>query len=210
MVVKKSEYNKNFEEQILEVAEEMFLDKGYAMTSMAEIAKRVGCNQALIHYYFRTKEKLFVRLFEHKFASFISVVFERSNDFPSFKEKLRAIVTGHLEVVSDNPKLPFLLITEMTVNMDRYEPAVERMKSKVGGLVKGFDDELRREFESGNIREIRAFDLLIRILSLNVFIYVVQPLYSRVVGLNYDEYLEFARSRGEENFDVIWRSISLK
>ena len=28
-------------------------------TSTTEIAKTVGCNQTLIHYYFRTKEKLF-------------------------------------------------------------------------------------------------------------------------------------------------------
>ena len=209
MSVKSEDHNESLEKQILKVAEETFLDKGYAMTSMAEIAKRVGCNQALIHYYFRTKEKLFVFLFENKFASFMSVVFEQGDKFPSFKEKLRAIVIGHLAVVAENPKLPYLLISEVTISVERYSPAIERIRVKVGGLAKELDEELQREHRAGNIRRINAFDLLIRILSLNVFIFLAQPLYSRVIGLGYDEFLEFAKSKGEENFNVIWRSISL-
>ena len=210
MSAKNKEHSENLEEQILKVAEEVFLDKGYAMTSMAEIAKRVGCNQALIHYYFRTKEKLFVHLFENKFASFLSVVFEQKSKFPSFKEKLRAIVIGHLAVVAQNPKLPYLLISEITVNADRYNPAMDRMRIKVAGLAEDLNVELQREYKEGNICEINAFDLLIRILSLNVFIFLAQPLYSHVIGLSYDEFLEFAKSRGEENFNTVWRSIALK
>ena len=53
-----ADVQQNMEQIILEVAEELFLDKGYALTSTTEIAKKAGCNQALIHYYFRTKENL--------------------------------------------------------------------------------------------------------------------------------------------------------
>ena len=55
------------EQLILKVAERLFLEKGFAMTSTTEIAKEVGCNQALIHYYFRTKDNLFNVIFENKF-----------------------------------------------------------------------------------------------------------------------------------------------
>ena len=51
--------NLTMEEVILETAERLFLEKGFALTSTTEIAKAVGCNQALIHYYFRTKDNLF-------------------------------------------------------------------------------------------------------------------------------------------------------
>jgi len=210
MSIKDREHSKSLEKQILKIAEETFLEKGYAMTSMAEIAKRVGCNQALIHYYFRTKEKLFVYLFENKFAFFMSVMFEQKGKFTSFKDKLRAIVIGHLAVVGENPKLPYLLISEVTVNAERYSPAINRLRVRIAVLAEELDVELRREYRAGNIRKINAFDLLIRILSLNVFIFLAQPLYSRVIGLGHDEFLEFAKSKGEENFDIIWRSISLK
>ena len=51
--------NPTMEIVILETAERLFLEKGFGMTSTTEIAKEIGCNQALIHYYFRTKENLF-------------------------------------------------------------------------------------------------------------------------------------------------------
>ena len=43
------------EKAILKVAEKMFLEKGFAMVSTTDIANKVGCNQALVHYYYRTK-----------------------------------------------------------------------------------------------------------------------------------------------------------
>ena len=49
----------NLEQQILAVAEELFIANGFDGTSTTMIAQKVGCNQALIHYYFRTKENLF-------------------------------------------------------------------------------------------------------------------------------------------------------
>jgi len=55
------------EQTILEVAERLFLEKGFALTSTTEIAKEAGCNQALVHYYFRTKDNLFNTIFEQKF-----------------------------------------------------------------------------------------------------------------------------------------------
>ena len=51
------------EDKILQVAEELFMANGYDATSTTDIAKKAGCNQALIHYYFRTKENLFQQIF---------------------------------------------------------------------------------------------------------------------------------------------------
>ena len=56
----------NMEEAILEKATSLFLEKGFEATSTSEIARSVGCNQALVHYYYRTKERLFERIFQKK------------------------------------------------------------------------------------------------------------------------------------------------
>ena len=39
----------SMESIILETAERLFLDKGFALTSTTEIAREAGCNQALVH-----------------------------------------------------------------------------------------------------------------------------------------------------------------
>ena len=51
------------EEQILVAARKVFIEKGFEGTRMQEIANEAGINKALLHYYFRTKEKLFEQIF---------------------------------------------------------------------------------------------------------------------------------------------------
>ena len=43
------------EQRILDAARAVFIKRGTAGARMAEIADEAGVNQALLHYYFRTK-----------------------------------------------------------------------------------------------------------------------------------------------------------
>lgn len=203
------EKSDNVEQMILNIAEDVFLEKGYAMTSTTEIAKRVGCNQALIHYYFRTKERLFEKLFEKKFLSFVSAVFISKESSSSFKDIVRGIITKHLEIISENPRLPFLIINEMTTNPVRFYSIAEKIKETMDTLLKGLDNEIKNEIKAGRIREISAFDLFLNILSLNVFMFVAQPLISHVKGFTYEQFMKFAKSRGDEVFYTVWGGIAL-
>ena len=56
----------NTEQAILQTAETEFLDKGFALAKTTEIAKQAGVTHAMLHYYYRTKEKLFERVFQEK------------------------------------------------------------------------------------------------------------------------------------------------
>ena len=47
------------EQKIFEAAHEVFTQKGMDGAKMQEIADRAGINKALLHYYYRTKEKLY-------------------------------------------------------------------------------------------------------------------------------------------------------
>ncbi len=212
MVIKKDKPVKsdNFEQLILDIAENVFLEKGYASTTTTEIAKRVGCNQALIHYYFRTKDKLFERLFEKKFFSFMtSVSFSRETS-PNFKEIIRSIVHNHLNIISENPKLPFLIISEMTLNPQRFRIIAEKIEGVVKNMLNDLDVELKKEIKAGRVREITAFDLLLNILSMNIFMFVAEPLISFVKEFSWDEYMTFVKQRGDEIFLTVWRGISLE
>ena len=47
------------EERILEAAKTVFMRDGLYGARMQDIADTAGINKALLHYYFRNKEKLF-------------------------------------------------------------------------------------------------------------------------------------------------------
>ena len=51
--------NTSMEQRIIQAAKQVFIEKGYAKAGMSDIAVRVGINRSGLHYYFRTKEKMF-------------------------------------------------------------------------------------------------------------------------------------------------------
>lgn len=53
-------YNK--EKRILEAASEVFLKYGFHGTTITLVAKEAGVSKPIIHYYFRSKEHLYLRI----------------------------------------------------------------------------------------------------------------------------------------------------
>lgn len=204
------ESNISLEQQILEAAEELFLDKGFAMTSTTEIAKKAGCNQALIHYYFRTKENLFLKLFESKFIQFASsinpVVFEGLK----FEDKLKAIIDSHISMIERNPKIPFLLLNEVTINSERFGKIIEEIKTLIIPLIMNLSAELIKEERAGTIRKVDPFHLLFSIISMDVFMFIARPLVQLIREFDDDEYETFIEERKAQIFDLVWNSIKVQ
>ena len=55
--------NNELEYQIIETAKQLFIEKGFVETSMSDIAAKVGINRPTLHYYFRTKDRMFQAVF---------------------------------------------------------------------------------------------------------------------------------------------------
>ncbi len=73
-------YSKETRDIILKAAKHEFAEKGFSGARMNAIAKRANVNQALIHYYFSSKENLYREvlhhLFHHEESSVIESYFE--------------------------------------------------------------------------------------------------------------------------------------
>jgi AcrR family transcriptional regulator len=81
----KDKKNQGAEEKILSAARKIFTTKGMAGARMQDIANEAGINKALLHYYYRDKEKLFETIFlaeAQKFFPKINAIFQ--SDDPLF------------------------------------------------------------------------------------------------------------------------------
>ena len=90
--VPKSGATENIETRIIEAAKQEFIEKGFEQTSMSDIAAVVGINRPTLHYYFRTKDKMFQAVFASIVSNFlphIDAIF--SQDKP-FEKKLEEIM----------------------------------------------------------------------------------------------------------------------
>jgi TetR/AcrR family transcriptional regulator len=198
----------SMEQSILEVAEKLFLEKGFAMTSTTEIAKAVGCNQALVHYYFRTKDNLFNTIFEQKFKTFFMGIFETKDlNSLSFQDKLKFIIESHFDMVSKNPKMPSLILNELSRMPGQIQILREKLHTYPERLFKEMEQELQIEIEQGRIRNINGPDLIFSMLSLNLAMFVMMPVLEGILQLTDEQKELIIQHRRAENVDFILKSL---
>ncbi|HOW41916.1 MAG TPA: TetR/AcrR family transcriptional regulator [Bacteroidales bacterium] len=202
-----TENNNNTEKEILDAAERLFLKKGFALTSTTEIAKEVGCNQALVHYYYRTKEKLFTGIFEKKTLLFLSDFISGSRKDLPFEEKIKGLIEAHFNMLLKNQQLPFFLFTELILNEKRLDVLKKNLSDNYGEVYRKFDDELKSEIAKGNIRQMTFMDILFTIVSLNGMVFMINPIIKKTLICDENEYREFIDKRRNENIRIVMLSI---
>ncbi len=176
----------NTEEKILQAARKVFLQKGMAGARMQEIANKAGINKALLHYYFRNKEKLFEAIFEDIFTGFFK---KASNDLMAnipTKEKISLLVDSYIKVISENPYVPLFILNEINRDNTVFVNIIRKSglnTQVVETIYSTLSKELRIDFKH----------LLVSLLGLCVFPYPARPLLQSVLFNNdklaYDQFL---------------------
>lgn len=171
------ERNQNIEKRILWVAERLFLEKGFNGTSTTEIAKTVGCNQALIHYYFRTKEKLFWDVFAPKVEQFVEYLDAPLDESIDFVERIKNVVDFYFGILELDERLTPFIVNELLMNPGRWDKFRDRyLRSESRSCAfNRFESMVAEEIAAGRIRQIRAIDLLMNIMSLTISVFIVAP-----------------------------------
>jgi len=199
--------DKNMEQAILKSATKLFSEKGFAATSTTEIAREAGCNQALVHYYFRTKERLFTAIFEKKIKFFIKSLFQIGDEEIPFEQKLAKKIETHFDIIKEDPKFPLFFFSELATNSKRREIFREVLGDMPQQIIAQFQEEIEREIENGSIRSISVLDLLMTIVSLNITGFIVEPVFKILTGLSDEEYLALLENRKKENVHIILKSL---
>ncbi len=195
---------KNTETQILEAAEQLFLEQGFTKTTTDQIAKRAGCNQALVHYYYRTKDRLFNQIFEERakviLKNFLDV---RVNADATFEEKLAMKIEAHFDFLKDNNKLPVFLYNEISGNPERIKSIADKIKNIPKNMTEQMERELQEEIEKGNIRPISIMDLLFTVICLNITPFLLQPIMQPALQVEDKEMGMFLENRKKEAVQTI-------
>ena len=200
--------HKNTEKQILAAAEEEFLSKGFAGARTMAIAEKAGVTHAMLHYYFRSKERLFESVLDEKIQLLASSVFNdiylKTNDL-SFTDRIEAFIRGHLQFVRDNERMPLFVINELVSNPQRIEMLKSKLANMAGGIFAELQVQLNKAIDRGEICHIDIPTLLTDIISLNLFAVIAKPLFKSVANISDDEYFAW---RCQENITLIKKRIA--
>lgn len=169
--------NQNIEKRILWVAERLFLEKGFSGTSTTEIAKTVGCNQALIHYYFRTKEKLFWDVFAPKMEQVVEYLDAPLDESLNFMDRISNIIDFYFGILELDERLAPFIVNELIMHPGRWDTFRDRFlrSERRRSAFTRFEGMVRDEISNGSIREIQPIDLLLNIMSLTISAFIVAP-----------------------------------
>lgn len=186
------------EERILACAERLFLGKGYNLTSMTEIAREAGCTQALVHYYFRTKENLFSKIFEEKFHQFINCIVKREDEDLPFADLVSARTSRLFDLMAENRRLPFMFLSEFVINPEQRLSLKDTMVTLCAEAVSRLEAMIATEVESGRIRPTGTMDITLNMFSLVVTFFVVLPFLEEMGFVTDDNRKEFIAQRNRK------------
>ncbi len=202
----------NRQEAILKAAEAEFLAKGYAGSKTVAIARRAGVTHDMLHYYYGTKERLFQEVFEDKLQLMGHALLQAfmKSHLP-FMARIEEGLRSHFDFLVANPGLPGFLIHELSAaddeRLDRVRRPMFRLLHTVVSHLQPEVDELVRR---GEIAPITCEDLIIDMVSLNVFYFVAGSLLDPIFVPDPAQRQAFLEHRKEENVRVICQRLKLK
>ena len=164
------------EQLILEAARTVFIRKGLDGARMQEIANEAGINKALLHYYFRSKEKLFNQIFENALEVIFTVINESIHEEGDIFAFIETFVDHYLTILKKNPFIPNFIFNEITSHPERIGQLSHRMKLNILGFVNMVEKNIARQ----KIAAVAPHHLLIDLLGMCVFPYVARPLLEEV------------------------------
>lgn len=180
------------ESNIMEAAKRIFVLKGFEGARMQEIADEAGINKALLHYYFRSKDKLFEAVFIDAFVKFVPTILITLNSNSPLFRKIEVFVDHYIDVLSKNPFIPGFILHELGHNTERLSKIIRT----VGLNPDLFVEQVKAEIEAGSINPIDPRDLLVNMLAMCVFPFVGKPILKVVLFKNNEEeYHEFLNRR---------------
>lgn len=195
---------------ILQAAEREFLEKGYSGAKTTAIAQAAGVTHAMLHYYFRTKEKLFEKIAAEKMDQLKRVMFGviGNPDLP-LRERIKQGVEQHFDFIAENPLLPRFIFNELHEHPERIDPVKSSIASMAAGIIATLQQEIDRKAASGECRPVDARMLMLDIASLNLFPFVAAPLISSSFGKLFEGRDEFLEMRKKENVRTVLGKLGL-
>lgn len=179
------------EDKIFEAATDVFLEKGMDGARMQDIATHAGINKALLHYYYRTKEQLFNKVFEtiaNRILAKFAPVFD---DNLSLDDKIRFFFRTHISFMQENPRLPGFILSEVNRNPERIKRLLTNIEFK--RIWNTFRNQHGEELARYGVTDENLPQIMTTLVSLSVFPFAARGILEAVfssMDIDFDDYIE--------------------
>ncbi|NGP89293.1 TetR/AcrR family transcriptional regulator [Fodinibius halophilus] len=198
---------KDTEELIFDAACRVFQRKGYDGARMQEIADEADINKSMLHYYYRSKDKLFQKVYQREMSRFFPVIFGVLDSDMPIDEKVEQLIETYYTFLDKNPKIVQFLFHEMNKNPERLKEFIDKQ-----GIhpPKKLMRQLNEEAQEGKMDKVKPKQFLTSIVGLILFPFYSQAMIRGIFDLNEDEFAEYLKERKDFLLNFILNGINYK
>ncbi len=197
------------EEKILQAATREFLEKGRQGARMAEIARKAGINKALLHYYFRSKDRLYLEVFRRQIHRFFEDIFDALPQTADIQEFTRQLIALYIEKLYHNKQIIQFIIWELGRGGQELQPLFrEALGKKQRHRLEFLQNKFRQAMERGEIAQCNVQHLLLTLIGASLYPFIARKLIGGIFPEIEVFSPEFVERRKEEVFRIIWYGLN--
>jgi AcrR family transcriptional regulator len=191
------------ETRILDAAHAVFMRRGTAGARMTEIAREAGVNHALVHYYFRSKQRLAEAVFRRAIGQFFPAMIGVLASEAPLEDKVRMVAAAQIDMLLKNRYLPGYLLAELNHYPERAEQLLNTMSGTTPASLRArlfgtLGPQLEEAARSGVLREIRPQEFVLNLVSMVVYPFAARPLVMAIMGMDDATFMAAMEERKKE------------
>ncbi len=179
---------------IIEAARKVFISKGYDGTTMEKIATEANVNKTLLHYYYRSKEKLFEIVLTEACGIIQEKLIFLTEPEDNIEKIIKELIDVYVKTLIDHPYLPNFIIGEISRNPEKVVEMLFKDKLSTFTVLR-MTVNIRNRLLVGNKEASYPFDLILNVVSLNLFPFLIRPLIMSLFKINEMQFNSFMIER---------------
>ena len=200
-------YSSETERKIVEAASTVFLEKGKTGARMQAIADRAGINKALLHYYFRSKDRLYQEVFERQVETFVGEMLRAFEGGGPFRTFLESFISNYIDAIARRPGLVRFIVWEISQGGNNFVKLLKMHLASKGFNSIPIPDIIRAAAERGEIRPTDPVQLMISLMGLCVYPFIAQPILENILpGLSVTD-PQFLKQRKQAVLELVWDGV---
>ena len=192
------------EKKILDAATTVFIQKGLAGASMQDIADEASISRTSLHYYYRSKDKLFDTVFEHVVGALISQQRHIINADMPLTEKLRKFIDGYMDFMLDNPSCVSFIVHDLNATPERMIKLILSLNLNIEKL-KG---QIVAEMNNSQNSEFDVAQFWASLIGMCIMPFVFKPMVTKFfLNESEDRFREFINDRKQHILEFLVKYI---
>lgn len=195
------------ERQIFKAALKVFARKGKDGARMQEIADAADINKAMLHYYFRSKDRLYEEVFTFTMQRFMASFGAALEEASTFEDTLRTFIDGYIDFARQNQDIVRLMVNENMTGGSMVKQHMARIKQADHMPPRVMIEKIEQAQASGEIRSVDPGHVILTVISGCLYFFIAAPIVKTMHEPARTDWNGFVEARKEHLFDLVYNGL---